>query len=367
MLREIEARSFRNLEPLELRVEARPAPPARAQRRGQDQPARSHLPAGHHPQLPHQPAGRGDPARRCRLFPAPRNRRRRRARAGAAGRPSGGGARTASRPSSATTSPPCRWWPGPAPSSRSCWALRRAAAGCSTAACWAAGRPPSPPSPATARRSTRNAACSSRIVSRRPSSSRGTSCWPPSAPSWRASGRPSWSELAAGARRGRRATASWACRRSRWPIGLRRPSRCPGREALLAALRRPPPAARRPSASRCVGPQRDELEIRFGGKPIRQVASAGERKALSLLLTLAQGRVLEQQGRRPLYLLDDLDAELDRERRRKLWRLLAPGRRDAAPGLRQLQSAGDLAGRRARLPVGLRRRPDRARKSLLST
>lgn len=99
-----------------------------------------------------------------------------------------------------------------------------------------------------------------------------------------------------------------------------------GREALLAAFTA---AARGEAAQRqpLVGPQRDELEIRFGGKPIRQVASAGERKALSLLLTLAQGRVLEGQGRRPLYLLDDLDAELDRERRRKLWRLLAP-----APG-----------------------------------
>src|SRR5690606_34770277 len=83
-------------------------------------------------------------------------------------------------------------------------------------------------------------------------------------------------------------------------------------------------AARAEAAQRqpLSGPQRDELEIRFGGKPIRQVASAGERKALSLMLALAQGRVIEKQQRRPVYLLDDLDAELDRERRRRLWKLL---------------------------------------------
>lgn len=94
-----------------------------------------------------------------------------------------------------------------------------------------------------------------------------------------------------------------------------------GSEALFAAFES---AGRAEAAQRqpLVGPQRDELEIRFGGRPIRQVASAGERKALSLMLTLAQGRVMERQGRRPIYLLDDMDAELDRERRRRIWRLL---------------------------------------------
>ena len=94
-----------------------------------------------------------------------------------------------------------------------------------------------------------------------------------------------------------------------------------GAAALLEALSA---AGRAEAAQRqpLIGPQRDEIEIRFGGKPLRQVASAGERKALSLLITLAQGLVLERQGRQPIYLLDDLDAELDRERRRRLWQLL---------------------------------------------
>lgn len=96
-----------------------------------------------------------------------------------------------------------------------------------------------------------------------------------------------------------------------------------GKEALLQAFEE---KARAEALQRqpLIGPQRDDLEIRFGGKPVRQVASAGERKALSLMLALAQGQVLREQGHPPIYLLDDLDAELDRERRRQLWRLLEP-------------------------------------------
>ncbi|HEV2852428.1 MAG TPA: DNA replication and repair protein RecF [Thermoanaerobaculia bacterium] len=59
-----------------------------------------------------------------------------------------------------------------------------------------------------------------------------------------------------------------------------------------------------------LGPHRDELEILWGGHEIRRVASAGERKALSLMLLAAHGRVMEEAGRSPLYLLDDMDAEL---------------------------------------------------------
>lgn len=79
------------------------------------------------------------------------------------------------------------------------------------------------------------------------------------------------------------------------------------------------------------GPHRDELEITWDDHPIRRVASAGERKALGLLLTLAFARVLEAEGLRPLYLLDDLDAELDRKRLLRLWRLF-----EKAPEERQV-------------------------------
>lgn len=59
-----------------------------------------------------------------------------------------------------------------------------------------------------------------------------------------------------------------------------------------------------------LGPHRDELEILWGGHEIRRVASAGERKSLSLMLLAAHGRVMEEAGRAPVYLLDDADAEL---------------------------------------------------------
>jgi DNA replication and repair protein RecF len=59
-----------------------------------------------------------------------------------------------------------------------------------------------------------------------------------------------------------------------------------------------------------LGPHRDELEILWDGHEIRRVASAGERKALSLMLLAGHGKVMEEAGRSPLYLLDDMDAEL---------------------------------------------------------
>jgi DNA replication and repair protein RecF len=97
------------------------------------------------------------------------------------------------------------------------------------------------------------------------------------------------------------------------PVEVRyRPSPAAGLEgaaAIAAALER---AADRERLRQLplLGPQRDELEILWDGHDVRRVASAGERKALSLLLAAAHGRVLEAAGRRPLYLLDDADAEL---------------------------------------------------------
>jgi len=82
-----------------------------------------------------------------------------------------------------------------------------------------------------------------------------------------------------------------------------------GQEAIAEALDRIADRERRRQAP-LLGPQRDELEILWGGHEIRRVASAGERKALSLMLLAAHGRVMREAGRPPLYLLDDMDAEL---------------------------------------------------------
>lgn len=74
-----------------------------------------------------------------------------------------------------------------------------------------------------------------------------------------------------------------------------------------------------------LGPHRDELEILWGGHDIRRVASAGERKSLSLLLLAAHGRAMEGVGRNPVYLLDDADAELAPPTHASVWRVFQGG------------------------------------------
>ncbi len=75
-----------------------------------------------------------------------------------------------------------------------------------------------------------------------------------------------------------------------------------------------------------LGPHRDEVELRWAGQPLRRTASAGERKAAGMILTAARGRVLEVSGKRPIYLLDDVDSELDEQRRAAASRLFSNAR-----------------------------------------
>lgn len=75
-----------------------------------------------------------------------------------------------------------------------------------------------------------------------------------------------------------------------------------------------------------VGPHRDELEIAWGDHAARRVASAGESKLVGLAITAARARLLETAGRRPLLLLDDLDAELDSRRLAAVWSFFTPFR-----------------------------------------
>lgn len=92
-----------------------------------------------------------------------------------------------------------------------------------------------------------------------------------------------------------------------------------GEEALFECLTRAGPAERRRGIP-LLGSHRDDLDVRWGGRPASRVASAGERKALSLALVAAHGRVLARAGREPVYLLDDLDAELAPDTLAALWR-----------------------------------------------
>ena len=64
-----------------------------------------------------------------------------------------------------------------------------------------------------------------------------------------------------------------------------------------------------------VGPHRDDLEILLDGHDLRKYGSAGQQRSVLLLLQLANISVYySQQQEYPLFLLDDIDAELDYQR-----------------------------------------------------
>ena len=61
-----------------------------------------------------------------------------------------------------------------------------------------------------------------------------------------------------------------------------------------------------------IGTHRDELEILFDGHDLRKFGSAGQQRSALLLLQLANITVYNAtRGEYPLFLLDDIDAELD--------------------------------------------------------
>jgi DNA replication and repair protein RecF len=64
-----------------------------------------------------------------------------------------------------------------------------------------------------------------------------------------------------------------------------------------------------------VGPHRDDLEITFDGRDLRKFGSAGQQRSALLLLLLANISVFySTRGEYPLFLIDDIDAELDQRR-----------------------------------------------------
>src|SRR5215211_1083405 len=63
------------------------------------------------------------------------------------------------------------------------------------------------------------------------------------------------------------------------------------------------------------GPHRDDLALGLRGLPARTHASHGEAWSLALALRLASHRLLAEEGEEPVLLMDDVFAELDRQRR----------------------------------------------------
>jgi DNA replication and repair protein RecF len=68
-----------------------------------------------------------------------------------------------------------------------------------------------------------------------------------------------------------------------------------------------------------LGPHRDDLEVRLEGRELRVFGSSGQQRSALLLLDLAAISVYNLWHRdRPIFLLDDVDAELDEKRIKRL-------------------------------------------------
>ena len=94
-----------------------------------------------------------------------------------------------------------------------------------------------------------------------------------------------------------------------------------------------------------IGPHRDDLVIEQEGRVLREVGSTGQLRSAAIALKLAELVTLrEATGREPVLLLDDVFAELDRDRQERLTTRLA------GPAVRQVFLT---APRRDELPEGL--------------
>jgi DNA replication and repair protein RecF len=117
----------------------------------------------------------------------------------------------------------------------------------------------------------------------------------------------------------------------REPMGMR--YACPfGEEAevesqLAAALEANRDADQQRGTTQ-VGPHRDDLALTLGGRALRVTGSAGQHRTAAIALRLLEAETyLARTGRRPVMLLDDPFAELDRTRAGRVLSLL-----DDAPG-----------------------------------
>lgn len=68
-----------------------------------------------------------------------------------------------------------------------------------------------------------------------------------------------------------------------------------------------------------VGPHRDDLVLRLGGRPLRAYGSTGQHRSAAIALKLLELETIEDRtGASPALLLDDVFAELDRGRQTRL-------------------------------------------------
>ncbi|PAV26885.1 DNA replication/repair protein RecF [Tamilnaduibacter salinus] len=63
------------------------------------------------------------------------------------------------------------------------------------------------------------------------------------------------------------------------------------------------------------GPNRADIRLRLAGRPVSETLSRGQQKTLVVLMKLAQARLLCEKGTQCIFLLDDINAELDESNR----------------------------------------------------
>ena len=113
-----------------------------------------------------------------------------------------------------------------------------------------------------------------------------------------------------------------------------------------------------------VGPHRDELELVLGEAPAKGYASHGETWSMCLSLRLASYYVMLDDARTggsaPILILDDVFAELDVQRRRKLAAIVSGAEQVLVTAAVEDDIPAELAGRRVKVvPGGIDEREDR--------
>ncbi|OFI36474.1 DNA replication/repair protein RecF [Arthrobacter sp. SW1] len=118
-------------------------------------------------------------------------------------------------------------------------------------------------------------------------------------------------------------------------------------------------AARRKELERgisLVGPHRDELELLLGQAPAKGYASHGETWSMCLALRLASYYVMLDDslagGSAPILILDDVFAELDVQRRRKLAAIVAGAEQVLVTAAVDADIPEELSGRRVKVVPG---------------
>ncbi len=105
-----------------------------------------------------------------------------------------------------------------------------------------------------------------------------------------------------------------------------------------------------------VGPHRDELELLLGPAPAKGYASHGETWSMCLALRLASYYVMLDDSRTggsaPILILDDVFAELDVQRRRKLAAIVAGAEQVLVTAAVEADIPAELSGRRVMVIPG---------------